>query len=92
LVFIFAEHILFLLKAAIYYFVPDVPERVRLHLLRQEYVSRVHLEGRPMPDEYPGYPSDESIAASVSATVHHAHTFIALCFDRLIVLCVVAHI
>lgn len=59
----------------IYYFVPDVPERVRLHLLRQEYVARVHLEDRPMPDEYPGYPSDEAIAASVSATVHDTYIY-----------------
>lgn len=70
MVFVFAEHIIFLLKATLYYFVPDVPERVRLHLLRQEYVARVHLEDRPMPDEYPGYPSNEVIAASVSATVY----------------------
>jgi hypothetical protein len=86
LVFVFLEHGIFLLKAALYYFVPDVPERVRLHLLRQEYISRVYLEGRPMPDPFPGYPSEEIVSANVAATVchHPPHHFLLSSYHHLL--------
>jgi hypothetical protein len=43
--FLIAEHAILLLKFAVAYFVPDEPAEVSTHLLRQEYLVSVLLQG-----------------------------------------------
>jgi len=50
--FLIAEHAIMLLKFAVAYFVPDEPAEVAVHLLRQEYLVSVLLQGvQEEPDE-----------------------------------------
>jgi len=52
--FLVAEHAIMLLKFAVAYFVPDEPGFVTVHLLRQEYLVGVLLQGvQEEPDDEP---------------------------------------
>jgi len=73
-IFIILEHLLFLLKFAIDYFVPDAPEEVREHLERQTYIIDILING--LKDPHAEASGDEAAKKSVGNS-HEARNRVA---------------
>ncbi|CAB5386984.1 unnamed protein product [Rhizophagus irregularis] len=77
LVFVLAfEHLVFIIKLMFAYMIPDVPNKVRIAIERERYLSRLVLEGEsPVLDEYWSDKKDDSSLFSEKGSLLLPHRF-----------------